>query len=60
MKTGILKRLGATRLEVWSIKHVVAPLNRRLYRWTNGRFLTSGRPSGPLLMTTTGRKTGQG
>lgn len=47
MKAGILKRLGATRLGVWAIKHVVTPPDRRLYRWTNARFLTSGRPLAP-------------
>lgn len=60
INAGILKRLGATRLGVWAIKHVVTPLDRRLYRWTHGRFLTSGRPLAPtLLLSTTGRKTGQ-
>jgi deazaflavin-dependent oxidoreductase (nitroreductase family) len=57
---GILKQLGATRPGVWVIRHVVAPLDRRLYRWTNGRFLSAGRPLAPtLLLTTTGRKSGQ-
>ncbi len=60
MNAGILQRLGATRLGVWTIKHVVARLDRRLYRWTNGRCLTAGRPLAPtLLLTTFGRKTGQ-
>jgi deazaflavin-dependent oxidoreductase (nitroreductase family) len=55
-----LQRLGATRLGVWMIKHVVAPLDRRLYRWTNGRYLTAGRPLAPtLLLTTTGCKSGR-
>ena len=36
--------------------YVVAPLDRRLYHWSNGRFLTTGRPLAPtLLLTTTGR-----
>lgn len=56
----LLQRIGATRIGVWVIKHVVAPLDRRLYRWSNGRFLTTGRPLAPmLLLTTTGRKSGQ-
>jgi len=56
----MIRRLGATQAGVWFIKQVVAPLDRRLYRWTNGRCLTSGRPLAPtLLLTTTGRKTGQ-
>jgi deazaflavin-dependent oxidoreductase (nitroreductase family) len=55
-----LRQIGATRVGVWIIKHIVSPLDRWLYRWTNGRFLTSGRPLAPtLLLTTTGRKTGQ-
>ncbi|MBK8986166.1 MAG: nitroreductase family deazaflavin-dependent oxidoreductase [Chloroflexi bacterium] len=45
---------------MWAIRHVVAPLDRRLYLWTNGRFLTTGRPLAPtLLLTTTGRQSGQ-
>ena len=55
-----LKRLGATRPGVWTIKHVVSPLDRLLCRLTNGHWLTSGRPLAPtLLLTTTGRKTGK-
>lgn len=52
-----LKQLGATRAGVWVIKHLVAPLDRWLYRWSNGRCLTFGRPLAPtLLLTTIGRK----
>ena len=55
-----VRRLGATRLGVWAIKHVVSPLDRWLYRLSGGRFSTSGRPAAPiLLLTTTGRKTGK-
>ncbi len=46
-------RLGASRLGVWSIKHLVAPLHRRLYQ-------TTGRGGANiLLLTTTGRRTGR-
>ncbi len=55
-----LKQLGATRAGVWVIKHLVAPLDRWLYRWSNGRFLTLCRPLAPtLLLTTIGRKSQQ-
>ncbi len=56
----MIRRFGATRLGVWTIKHVVSPLDRFLYRLTGGRLLTTGRPAGPiLLLTTVGRLTGQ-
>ena len=55
-----IRNLGATRAGVWVIKHIVSPLDRWLYRLTNGRFLSSGHPLAPtMLLTTTGRKSGQ-
>jgi deazaflavin-dependent oxidoreductase (nitroreductase family) len=54
------RKLGATGIGVWLIKHVVSPLDRFLYRLTGGRWFTTGRPLGPvLLLTTRGRKTGK-
>lgn len=54
-----LRHLGGTWLGVWVIKHVLSPLDRRLYRWTGGRRISLGRPTAPrLLLTTTGRRTG--
>lgn len=59
MKQKGLKQLGATRAGVWVIKHLVSPLDRWMYRWSNGRLLTTGRPLAPtLLLTTIGRKSG--
>jgi F420H(2)-dependent quinone reductase len=56
----ILRRLGATRMGVWVIKHVVSPLDRWLYQRTGGRRVSTGQPLGPLLLlTTTGRRTGR-
>lgn len=46
-------RLGASRLGVWSIKHLVAPLHRRLYQATG----MGG--ANILLLTTIGRRTGR-
>ena len=55
-----LRRLGATRIGVWVIKHVVSPLDRWIYQHTGGRRVSTGRPLGPLLLlTTTGRRTGR-
>lgn len=60
MKQTRLKAFGATRAGVWVIKQIVSPLDRWLYRWSNGRLLTLGRPLAPtLLLTTTGRKSGE-
>ena len=56
----LLRHLGATRVGVWVIKHIVSPLDRWLYRRTGGQRVSTGRPLGPLLLlTTTGRRTGR-
>lgn len=55
-------RFGGSPLGVWLIKHLVSPLDRQLYRWTGGRGIGIGlgRALAPrLLLTTTGRRTGQ-
>lgn len=58
--SAVLRRLGATRIGVWAIKHVVSPLDRWLYRLTGGQRVALGRPLGPLLLlTSTGRRTGR-
>lgn len=53
-----LQRLGGTRLGVWAIKHVVAPLQLSLHRYTGGRLSLTG-PAPVLLLTTVGRRTGK-
>jgi deazaflavin-dependent oxidoreductase (nitroreductase family) len=56
---GLLRRLGGTFVGVWVIKHLISPLDRRLYRWTGGRGIALGRLLAPrLLLTTSGRRTG--
>lgn len=56
----LLRRLGATRLGVWVIKHVISPLDRWLYQHTAGQRVALGRPLGQLLLLTTkGRRTGK-
>jgi F420H(2)-dependent quinone reductase len=57
--SAVLRRLGATRLGVWVIKHVISPLDRWIYQRTGGRRVSTGKPIGPLLLlTTTGRRSG--
>jgi F420H(2)-dependent quinone reductase len=53
-----VQRLGGTRLGVWAIKHVVAPLQLSVHRYTSGRLSLTGRAP-ILLLTTTGRRTGK-
>lgn len=58
--SAILRRLGATRIGVWVIKHVVSPLDRWLYQRTGGQRGALGKPLSPLLLlTTTGCRTGK-
>jgi hypothetical protein len=37
---------GGTRAGIWTIKHLLSPLDRWLYRHTGGRLVTTGRPAG--------------
>ncbi len=56
----MFKKIGATRLGVWMIKHIISPLDRWLYRLTGGKMLSTGAPLSPvLLLTTTGWKSGK-
>ena len=51
----LLARAGGTRAGVWSIQHVLTPAVRWLYLRGGGR----GLPRNILLLTTTGRRTGE-
>ena len=56
----MMERFGATRLGVWMIKYMIAPVHRLLYRLSGGRlFTSSGAGREVLLLTTTGRLTGK-
>ena len=58
--SALLRRLGASRIGVWAIKHLVAPLDRWFYQRTGDRRVTTGRSLGPmLLLTTIGCRTGR-
>ena len=52
--------LGGTGFGLWSIKHVISPLQRWIYLRTGGKFGTMISPGrNVLLLTTKGRRTGQ-
>ena len=52
--------MGASPLAVWTIKHIVSPVQRWAYRATGGRAFRWGRLNRSiLLLTTTGRRSGQ-
>ncbi|MET0416315.1 MAG: nitroreductase/quinone reductase family protein [Actinoplanes sp.] len=56
--SALLRRLGSQR---WfaSAGRLLTPLDRRIYRWTRGRWSVIGRDQLPsLLITTTGRRSG--
>ena len=56
----MINRLGATRMGVWAIKHLVSPLQRWIYRRTGGRVWSNvGTGRDVLLLTTKGRRTGK-
>jgi len=51
--------MGASRLAVWAIKHIVAPIHRFAYRVTGGRAFRWGKRNQSILLLTTGRRTGK-
>ncbi|MGW8143947.1 MAG: nitroreductase/quinone reductase family protein [Anaerolineales bacterium] len=56
----MLYHLGATNFGVWTIKHLVSPFQRYIYRISQGRALSSiGSGKDVLLLTTKGRRTGK-
>lgn len=45
---------------MWFIKHLVLPLDRRIYRLSGGRLASTGRSAARVLLPTTGgRRTGK-
>jgi len=56
----MINYLGATRIGVWGIKHVVSPFQKWAYRVSGGRIMSNvGAQRNVLLLTTKGRKTGK-
>lgn len=51
--------LSATRVGTWLVRHVASPLDPVIFRLTNGRFTSTGKPTLPMLtLTARGRKSG--
>jgi deazaflavin-dependent oxidoreductase (nitroreductase family) len=56
----LVNRFSATRPGSWMVKHVAAKVDPVLFRWSNGRFTSTGTPTLPMLaLTTTGARSGQ-
>jgi F420H(2)-dependent quinone reductase len=54
----LINRFGSTQFGVWTIKHLVSPLQRWLYQLTGGKILQLRSKGNPiLLLTTRGRRT---
>lgn len=55
----LVNRFSATRAGSWTVKHVASKIDPVLFRWSKGRFTSTGRPTLPMLaLTTTGAKSG--
>jgi deazaflavin-dependent oxidoreductase (nitroreductase family) len=51
--------LSATPLGTWLVRHVASPLDPLIFRISNGRFTSTGKPTLPMLaLTVVGRKSG--
>lgn len=55
----LVNRFSATRAGSWTVKHIASKVDPVLFRWSGGRFTSTGRPTLPMLaLTTTGAKSG--
>ncbi len=60
MFSDFLNWFSATRAGSWFVKHVASKLDPIVFRKTNGRMISAGKPTLPmLLLTSIGRKSGQ-
>jgi deazaflavin-dependent oxidoreductase (nitroreductase family) len=56
----IVNRFSTTRVGAWIARQVAARVDPHVYRWSKGRFTSTGPPTIPqLILTTVGRKSGQ-
>ena len=56
----MVNRFSATKVGSWTVKHVAAKVDPKIFRATRGRFTITGKPTLPMLaLTTTGRRSGQ-
>jgi deazaflavin-dependent oxidoreductase (nitroreductase family) len=55
-----VNRFSTTRVGSWIARRLAARVDPHLYRWSKGRFTSTGPPTIPqLILTTVGRKTGR-
>jgi len=56
----LVNRFSATRVGSWTVKHIAAHLDPLIFKATNGRFTSTGRPTLPMLaLTVAGRRSGE-
>lgn len=56
----LVNRLSATRFGSWLVRHVASKLDPVLFKASNGRFTSTGKPTLPMLaLTVPGRRTGE-
>jgi deazaflavin-dependent oxidoreductase (nitroreductase family) len=59
MFTDFINWFSATAAGSWIVKHVASKIDPVIFRKTNGRMISAGKPTLPmLLLTSTGRKSG--
>lgn len=55
----LFSAFGRTPVGAWCIKYLVSPLDRALYRWSQGRMSVGQLAFPTLLLMTVGRKSGK-
>jgi deazaflavin-dependent oxidoreductase (nitroreductase family) len=56
----MVNRFSATRPGSWLVKHLAAKVDPALFRWSKGRFTSTGKPTLPMLaLTVPGRRSGE-
>jgi deazaflavin-dependent oxidoreductase (nitroreductase family) len=56
----LINRFSATRAGSWVVKHVASKVDPVIFKATNGRFTSTGRPTLPMLtLTVPGRRSGE-
>ena len=60
MYARLVNRFSATRPGSWLVKHVAARIDPVIFRWSNGRFTSTGAPTLDMLtLTVPGRRSGE-
>ena len=55
-----VNRFSATRAGTWMVRHVASKLDPVVWRFSGGRFTSTGKPTLPMLaLTVPGRKSGE-